>query len=141
MYTEITTPTIIIDNVTANANDTVEVSVQIINNPGIIGMTLSLQYDESALSLTAIEKGNALGEMTFTRPKELKSGCQLPWDAEEVLPEDATNGEILKLSFKVLDTAAKGTYAVALAYNEGAIIDNDMMPVAVSIINGSITVQ
>lgn len=137
-----TTPTIVVSDATAKAGATnVEVTLSIRNNPGILGMTLALNYDERVMTLTNVEKGDALSEMTFTKPKILGSGCKFPWDAEEVLPEDATNGEMLTLTFSVSNTATAGNYPVSLTYDDGAIIDNDMMPVAVSIDNGTITVE
>ena len=130
-----------VENVTAAPDSTVTAVVSIRNNPGILGMTLMLNYDESAMTLTKVAKGKALSEMTFTTPKDLSSGCQLPWDAEYVLPEDATNGEILVLTFAVSETAVAGDYPVTLSYDRGAIIDNDLMPVEVIIKNGILTVQ
>ena len=140
-YTAVTDPTITVDSVTASVGDTVEIYVYLRNNPGIIGMTLALNYNESVVTLTKVEKGAALSEMTFTRPRALKSGCQFPWDAEEVLPEKATNGDILKLTFTVSETAAAGSYPLTFVYNNGAIIDNDMAPVNMTVINGSVTVK
>lgn len=136
-----TTPTIVVSDATAKVGATdVKVTLSIRNNPGILGMTLALNYDESVMTLTGVEKGDALNEMTFTKPKILGSGCKFPWDAEEVLPEDATNGEMLTLTFSISDTAAAGSYDVSLTYDNGAIIDNDMMPVDVAIENGTITI-
>ena len=134
-------PTITVSSANAAAGDTVEIVINIKNNPGIVGMTLKLEYNESAMTLTSVARGSALSEMTFTKPKDLSSGCQLPWDAEEVLPEDATNGDILVLTFTVSNTAAAGTYGINLSYQNGAVIDNDLMPVALVINNGVITVS
>lgn len=133
--------TITIDNVTAKAGDTFDVSVSIKNNPGILGMTLRLTYDEDVMTLTKVTKGDALNELTtFVAPKDLHSGCQFPWAAEQVNPEDVTNGDILILTFSISE-AANGNYAVSLTYDKGAIIDNDLVPVPVIIKNGVITVD
>ncbi len=135
-------PTIVVESVTAGAGDTVEVLVDLYSNPGILGMTLKLGFNDEAMTLAKVEKGTALSEMTFTSPKgeALKNGCELPWDAEEVLPEDVTNGNILKLTFEISDTAEIGDYDVTLSYNNGAIIDNDMLPVNIAIINGKVSI-
>ncbi len=138
-YTQITEPTIIVSNATVNAGGTVDVTLKMMNNPGLIGITLSLEYDDSVMTLTSVTKGEALSEMTFTKPKNLASGCNLPWDAEEVLPEDATNGVMVTLTFKIADNAVAGNYAVSLT--DGDIIDNDLSPVDMQIINGTITIQ
>ncbi len=132
--------TITVGNQTAAPGETVTVTVSLRNNPGIVGATLKLTYDESAMTLTALDKGSALGEMTFTRPGKLVNGCNLLWDAEFVTPEEATNGEIVILTFAISDTAAAGNYVVSLAL-VGEIIDNDLLPVVAILHDGVITVQ
>ena len=120
----------------------VQIPVSIQNNPGIVGMTLKLTYDETVMTLESITRGSALSEMSsFTYPKDLSSGCQFPWATEEVQPEDVTNGEILMLTFGISETAVVGNYDVAISYDEGAIIDNDLNPVSVKIQNGTIIVK
>ncbi len=119
----------------------VEVSLIIKNNPGILGMTLKLEYDENKAELTAVKKGDALDYMTFTTPQDLRSGCQLPWDAENVSEEDVKDGEIAILTFHVKDTAENGDFVnIRLSYNRGAIIDNDMNAIVVGIDNGTIQI-
>lgn len=119
----------------------VEVSLIIKNNPGILGMTLKLEYDEDKAELTAVKKGDALDYMTFTTPQDLRSGCQLPWDAENVSEEDVKDGEIAILTFHVKDTAENGDFVnIRLSYNRGAIIDNDMNAIGVGIDNGTIQI-
>ena len=129
-----------VESKNASAGENVKVAVSLKNNPGIVGMTLKLTYNERAMTLTAVDKGSALGEMTFTPPKDLGSGCKLPWDAEFVIPEDATNGEILILTFKISATAAAGDYSVSVS-TVGDIVDNDLMPVTAVLRNGKITIK
>lgn len=130
-----------VSDVTAGAGEEVKVNVSISENPGIIGMTLSLIYDESIMKLTKVEKGSALNEMTFTVPQELKSGCRFPWDAESVKPEEVTNGDILVLTFKIADNAPEGNYDIKFSYDPGAIIDNNLNAVNAQIKNGVVTVM
>ena len=135
-------PAVFVDKVTANAGDQVQVAVSLKNNPGILGMTLRLTYDESAMTLTDVTRGPALSEMTqFVVPKDLSSGCQFPWAAETAHFSDATNGEILIMTFRVSKFAKAGRYAISLTYDSGAIIDNEMMPVFVKVQNGDITIN
>lgn len=132
--------TITVGNQTVSPGDTVKIIVSLKNNPGIVGMTLKLTYDQSLMTLTAIDKGSALSEMTFTKPMDLSSGCKVLWDAEFVTPEEASNGEILTLTFRISDTAAAGNAMVSFT-SVGDIIDNDLMPVDVIFKNGVITIQ
>lgn len=134
-------PTIIISDKNTNAGEKVEVTVSLKNNPGILGMTLELNYDETVMELVNIEKGEALSELTFTKPRNLSSGCRLPWDAEFVATEDISNGKILILTFEIKENISQGSYEVSLSYDDGAIIDNDINSIKVAIKNGHIIVD
>lgn len=125
----------------AMAGSAVNVDLVIENNPGILGMTLQLQYDETIATLTAVEKGDALSAMTFTPPKDLKSGCKLPWDAEDVAAEDIKDGVIATLTFMVSETAQVDDFIdISVSYDSGAIIDKDMNPLVIKTISGYVQV-
>ena len=91
------------------------------------------------MTLVKITKGDALSEMTFTEPKTLTSGCRLPWDAEEVSPEEATNGTMVILTFEISENASAGEYKISLTNSD--VVDNDLHPVVMQIIDGKITIE
>ena len=93
------------------AGSVVTTDIVILQNPGILGLTLKLEYDESVLTLISINNGDAFDHMTFTSPKggALKNGCLLPWDAESVDEEDVKDGVIATLTFMISETAVAGT--------------------------------
>ena len=122
------------------AENSVEIAICIQNNPGIVGMTLELEYDENALKLEKIERGDALRELTFTKPKLLANGCRVLWDSEAVSPADVTNGVVAVLRFSVADAVLPGDYAVTVR-NYGDIVDNDLLPIRMIIENGKIVVS
>ncbi len=125
----------------AKSGATVDVAVSITNNPGILGMTLEVEYDESAATLVGVRKGEALGYMTFTVPKNLKSGCNLPWDAEDVATEDIKDGTIAVLTFELSETAEVDDFVnVSVSYDSGAIIDKNMAALTPETVDGGIQV-
>lgn len=130
-----------VSDVYATAGGSVAVDITLKNNPGIIGMTLKVTYDESKATLTSVENGDTLSYMTFTTPKNLRSGCQLPWAAEYVLDEDIQDGVIATLTFAVnQDAGVNESIGISISYDSGAIIDNDLNPLSVEIVDGSIMV-
>ena len=133
--------TITVGSVSASAGaQEVIVPISVRYNPGIVGMTLVVNYDSTALTLTEIERGPALSEMTFTTPRDLKNGCKLPWDALWVSPSEATEGVIVNLKFTVSPTALSQTYTVSVQ-KHGDIIDNDLNAVRSQCISGGVTVR
>jgi uncharacterized repeat protein (TIGR02543 family) len=133
--------TISVDSVNAIPGDTVDVDIRIKNNPGILGMTLYLWYDENVATLTGVEESNTLSGMTFTTPKNLHSGCCLLWDAQDVDLETVQDGIILTLSFAISEEAESGDATdISLTYDNGGIIDGDMNPLEVKTVAGGIQI-
>lgn len=130
-----------VSDVYATAGDFVAVDITLKNNPGIIGMTLKVTYDESKATLTSVENGDTLSYMQFATPENLSSGCQLPWAAEYVQDEDIQDGVIATLTFAInQDAGVNESIGIDISYDSGAIIDNDLNPLSVEIVNGSIMV-
>ncbi|MCQ4023359.1 MULTISPECIES: InlB B-repeat-containing protein [unclassified Ruminococcus] len=130
-----------VESANAMPGSTVNVDLKIANNPGILGMTLSLKYDEQYATLTSVQNGDALSAMTFTTPKKLHSGVKLPWDAENVKPEDIKDGVIATLSFKIAEKAPEDEMIdISLSYDQGAIINNNMEALNVNLQAGYIKV-
>ncbi len=133
--TNVTTAAITVEsNGYAMAGKTVAVDLILKNNPGILGMTLKVNYDESIATLTSVENGDALSYMVFTTPKDLSSGCKLPWDAETVDEAALADGIIAKLTFEIAEDApVNEPFTVGLSYDTGAIIDQNMDNLSISV--------
>lgn len=114
----------------------VEIQVIASNNPGIAGMELSVEYDDTVLSLKEVESGEALSGLTFQAPKTYKNGCNLLWYGSE--PDEVVDGEIFSMNFDVSDSATPGTYPVKLVYSTGT--DINLNDVEFTVVNGSITI-
>lgn len=134
------TTTITIPGISDTAGSTVDVAVQIENNPGILGATLTFEFDEG-LTLVGAANGDAFSALTMTKPGSFTSPCNFVWDGQELTNTDILDGVILTLQFKIPDDAQSGTkYNITASYDDGAIVNNYLNPIDVNIINGSIEV-
>ena len=132
-------PLISVESVNAHSGDDISLSVRIERNPGVMGLTLSVSYDESALALSSAENGDVFnGVLTMTRSREYASGCLFTWDGVEVAPEDARDGAILTLNFHVADDAAAGIYPVAARI--GSAFDSDLREITLAAEDGNVVV-
>lgn len=133
---------LIVDSVWASAGDTdVAVSVRIEGNPGILGMTISVSYDESAVALKDAENGNAFKDvLSLTRSRALGTGCVFTWDGIEINREDVKDGEVLILHFDVSRDAKAGDYPIVIRGGDTAFT-NDIAEVSLVVHNGSIRVE
>lgn len=132
--------TLTVENVSAVPGSTVEVDVEIKNNPGIIGASLKLSYGEG-LTLTDAAAGDAWSSLSMTKPGKFQSPCTFTWDALEIQPNQIKDGVILKLTFAVAEDATSDTaLPVNIDYEYGDVADNDMNFVSLDITNGHVTV-
>ena len=134
------TPTLTVESTSTRTGSTVDVQITIQNNPGILGATLALRYDDK-LTLTAATAGDAFSTLSLTKPGQFASPCQFIWDGESLEDEDIIDGTILTLTFQVAADAAPGSeLPVRISYVPGDLIDKDLKSVSAEITNGIVTV-
>ena len=111
------------------------VPVSVAGNTGILGMALKVKYAEG-LTLTKVEKGDALTSLAFTKPGNLaENPVKCVWDGES--DADTSNGVIVNLTFTVPKDVAK-EYAIEIT-PEG-VVDDMLDYITVSAVNGKISV-
>ncbi len=116
----------------------VEVNVEIENNPGIIGALLSVNYDDG-LTLVNATTGSAFAPLAMTNPGEFKSPCNFSWDAPDIAKEDIKDGVILTLTFEISEKVTPGTKLnIGVSADDDAFIDSSLTPVELNITNNGI---
>ena len=129
---------LVISKVEAGQGSTVRVTVDIQNNPGIIGALLTLSYDP-ALTLVNVEAGSAWNSLNFTGPATLDAPCNFIWDGVGVA--DHSDGSIIVLTFELPEDSYIGAvYNISASYTQGNMINADLEPVDLAIEDGYITV-
>ena len=133
--------TLSVQSQTAKPGATVDVTVDVKDNPGILGATVSLKYDEG-LTLTDAAAGDAFSSLVLTKPGKIQSPCKFVWDGQEITADDIKDGTILKLSFKVSDTAKSGeSYKVSVSCEDGDMVDANLNAVDVKTEDGEIGIS
>ncbi len=91
---------------TAQRGETIEVKVQLVNNPGIAGMNLCINFDAAVFALEGVENHRVFG--VFSANDKLTDGrVVLTYLNNGDLLAADTDGKVLTtLKFKVLDDAA-----------------------------------
>ena len=123
-----TAPVINVSTVYGLPGDTVTVSVSLANNPGIMAAALKPVYDDSVLELVKAELNTTNFSGQFT------AGAKVVWAGSA---DNATNGEFITLTFKVLD-GAEGSTVVSIAYDEGDICNEAEEDVIFAVMPGSV---
>lgn len=132
-------PTISISSVDSKpGNKSVKVVISVKDNPGIIGISMNVQFDDNVLNLIEVENGEALDTLIFTEPSELKNNCTFLWDGIEIKDQDIKDGEVLILVFEVLEDAPLGDYNILLKISA---YDNELNALTLFIEGGKISIN
>lgn len=133
--------TFTVDSVAGKPGDTVDVNVSIINNPGILGAVLTLNYDEG-LILKNATAGTAFSTLSMTKPGRYSSPCNFTWDGIEISSSDIRDGIVLTLSFEIPSTAVSGdVFNISVSSGDDNIIDSNLEPVTADFVSGGITIS
>lgn len=130
-----------VKDASAMAGQSVSVDVEIENNPGIQGATLTIAWDDG-LTLESAENGAAFETLPLTLPGRLISGKNFVWYREATVNDsDIVDGTILTLNFRVSEDATYGdAYNVRASYISGDIFDKNLQIVQPAIEDGVVSV-
>ena len=120
-------PKLTVCDASALPGDEIEVTVSLVNNPGLTTLIVNLDYDHSALTFVSAANGELFESMT--------KGTRLLFDN---YPNTAESGVLATLTFKVADNAAAGDYSVRAYSNDAS--DEDLVSVILGSVAGTITV-
>ena len=134
--------TIKVSQTEAKAGETVEITVSLENNPGIISMLLSVSYDKRTLTLKEVKDANALGSSLHS-DNMAANPYNLYWSNGTARTNLKSNGTIATLVFEVAEDAVTGDYPIKVTYDKrrDGIFNFDMEPVDFAIENGGISVD
>lgn len=133
-----TNPTIVISEANAKAGEYVEMTVSLVNNPGIASLILKMSFDD-VLQLTEVNYNNAVIGGNIMLPQRYSSPVILYW----VNALANSNGDFLfvTLKFKVAENAVAGEYVISINYEEDDVYDITETNIAFDVVNGKITVS
>ncbi len=125
-------PTIVIGEVSGKPGETVEVPVILKNNPGIEGVTLGFEYDNTVLQLVEIKENKDLFPGTWMK------NTGVTWASSS--GNNASDGTFLTLMFEISEEADEGKTNITVVYEEGDISNEHMEDVNFVIDSGEISI-
>ena len=129
---------IIISDVNAESGETVDVSIDLSNNPGIASLGFELSYDPECLEFVDSVNGTVMGESSFECVNSKNNVIMVQWlNFNNDITE---SGTILVLKFKVLDDITAESTKIGISYNDDDIKNLDDKVVPVKIKSGNITI-
>ena len=128
------------DTVQASPGETTQVAIRIQNNPGILGMTLSVHFDESKCQLVDVKNGDALDVLHLTPSKQLENGARFLWDGLELSDDEIQDGKVLIMEFKI-SNEAEGYCPITVKTLSGDIFDRHLNVISPLVQSGEIIIK
>lgn len=125
------TQAIVVSSINVRPGEEVDVTVSLKNNPGIIGMTLKFEYNQTAMKLLSMTESGLEGIW------QKSSG--ITWASST--GNSTYNGVFLTLRFAVNADTEEGDYQVKVLYGEGDICNDDLENVSFVSVPGIVTVK
>ena len=133
-------PALVVNGTKASAGDKqVEVVIDVVNNPGILGMDFDLYYDDSVLTLVDAQSVLELEGCEYTPAAYYKNPTTFLWDFQDA--NWTQDGAVLKLYFDIAEDAPAGKYEIKIMYSYGNIFGADLNPVDMAAKNGNISIS
>lgn len=134
-------PQIVVSNVKENLGKTVDVTVSLQNNPGIISAKFALSYDSSKLTLTKATNGSIFEASTFMAGKNLSVVPYTVYWEDALAEEDyRSDGVLVTFTFSIADDAAIGVVPITLQMDNGSTFNYEMNEVAFAVVDGGVDI-
>lgn len=134
----VTKPTIAVESKYAAANSSVDIRLNIADNPGVAGAIITISYS-SKLTLLSASNGEVFSPLDFTNPGSFANPCNFNWDSESAVATG--DGAILNLTFQVSPDAAVNEFLdISVSYKYGDIYDENLNSLMFEFVNGGIAV-
>lgn len=127
-----------VSTVSGCPGETVQVTVELSENPGIASLKFDVSFDEAYLTLTGVTFAEGFGSYV-TAPEPFKS----PQTISLISPLEAitTNGLFATLSFAISSEAPDGAAsAITVTYDEDDVFDSEYNTIALNVTNGLVNI-
>jgi len=111
-------------------------TVKLENNPGLVSMKLSIDYDTTKLELIGIEEADGFD----SEQGPLTSPLIVNW-VDAIHPDNTTDGVFVQLIFKVKDDAVEGPTPITVRYDADDLFNYDLEPVLFNVVNAETDVR
>lgn len=126
-----------VDTVDGPAGESVYVSLKFTENPGLMGVSISVNYDPTVLTLEEHKMGDILSDCMLNNRVDKKYIRLVSLD----FFEKKNDGTLITFKFKVAeDVAAKALSPITVTYNRGDFCNQEIQPIMPTVVSGGVNV-
>lgn len=129
-----------ISNISAQAGEYATIAVNVSNNPGISGFTISVAFSNSAFEFDSIAVNSDIISSVTDNIVIKDDMCIVTATYFSATGDFTDNGELFGVKLKVRESTEPGKYAVGLKIKETDVCNNDLALVPFNTTDGSIEI-
>ncbi|MCR5485516.1 MAG: hypothetical protein K6F09_07970, partial [Clostridiales bacterium] len=134
-------PTITASNAKGLPGYTVDVTVSLENNPGIVANAFSVEYDATKLSLESVRNEGYSYGGSFVMGNDIHANpYSVVWENGLATENYTADGPVVTFSFKILENAALGVTPITISLLEGNTFNIDLEDVTFTAVSGSVEI-
>ena len=132
-------PAITVSTVSGTPGKEVSVTVAMTGNPGVCAGRLAVSYGEY-LELTGVTDGGVLSGANFGNNRSANP-YYVTWDDTLASKDNAKNGTLVTLKFRISGDAPSGSQPVSVSYLPGDFVNVSLKSVSFKVTNGAVKVR
>lgn len=129
-----------ISNISAQAGEYATIAVNVSNNPGISGFTISVAFSNSVFEFDSIAVNSDIISSITDNVIVKDNVCTVTATYFSANGDFTDNGELFGIKLKVRENAEPGEYAIGLKIKESDVCNNDLALVPFDTVDGSIEI-
>ena len=136
------TGTFVLSDGDALPGETVDITLSIAENPGLVGLRVFVGYDQNVLTLESVANGNLFDAGAYTFGNDLaENPYTLIWEDGLSAVDHMDNGVFATFTFRVNENAQPGETAVTVVPDANSVFNTDLQTVSFSSRNATVTVE
>ena len=130
----------VVSDAVGEAGETVEITVSIENNPGIIAAALKVHYDTDQLELVSVKDEKMFPDSMFSQSYD-NCPYYASWMDALATGNKEEDGVLMTLTFKILEDCESGEAEIGLTFNPADVFDWELEEQTFEVVGGTVTIE
>jgi len=131
---------LIVSDAAGKVGETVEVTVSLVDNPGVIALAMKVHYDPNKLELVSVDNNKLMPDSMFSQ-NLTDNPYYASWSDPLATENFTDDGVLMIMHFRILEDCEEGDVQIGLTYNPGDLVDWDMEKQSFSAVSGTVKVE
>jgi len=131
---------LIVSDAAGKVGETVEVTVSLVDNPGVIALAMKVHYDPNKLELVSVDNNKLMPDSMFSQ-NLTDNPYYASWSDPLATESFTDDGVLMIMHFRILEDCEEGDVQIGLTYNPGDLVDWDMEKQSFSAVSGTVKVE